>query len=70
MITPSQSHQNSQMFQSRMDYVEQSFLRNIGLSQNINLQNNFLSIPTNTDDQLNVISDYRDAHLGINPINL
>ena len=57
------------MFQSRMDYVEQSFLRNIGLSQNINLQNNFLSIPTNTDDQLNVISDYRDAHLGINPIN-
>ena len=69
MITPTHSYQNSQIFQRQINYGEQISFGDIGISQNINLSNNFLSIPTNTDNKLNVISDYRNVHLGINQIN-
>jgi hypothetical protein len=69
MITPTHSCQNSQIFQRQINYGEQISFGDIGISQNINLSNNFLSIPTNTDNKLNVISDYRNVHLGINQIN-
>ena len=70
IITPVQSYQNSQIYQSNINYESQSTFPNTGLSQSVNLlNNNFPTQPNKEDNEINVLSDYRNAHLDINQIN-
>ena len=70
IITPVQSYQNSQIYQSNINYESQSTFPNTGLSQSVNLlNNNFPTQPNKEDNEINVLSDYRNTHLDINQIN-
>ena len=70
IITPVQSYQNSQIYQSNINYESQSTFPNTGLSQSVNLlNNNFQTQPNKEDNEINVLSDYRNTHLDINQIN-
>ena len=70
IITPVQSYQNSQIYQSNVNYESQSTFPNTGLSQSVNLlNNNFPTQPKKEDNEINVLSDYRNAHLDFNQIN-
>ena len=70
IITPVQSYQNSQIYQSNINYESQSTFPNTGLSQSVNLlNNNFPTQPNKEDNEINVLSVYRNTHLDINQIN-
>jgi len=68
MTTPVQSYQNYQIFQSKVNYGTQGAFPNKELSQSVYLLNNNVPTLQKTDNDINVLSDYRNAHLNTNQI--
>ena len=69
MITPVQSYQKNQLFQSKVNYGTQGAFPNKELSQSVYLLNNNIPTLQKTDNEIYVLSDYRNAHLNNNQIN-
>ena len=70
MAIPVQSYPNSTIFLNTINYGAQNIFPNAKLSQSMNLLNDNLSTQSTKNNNINVISDYRNAHLVISQMPL